>query len=216
MNEITVYLAGDSTVQTYDSTQAPQAGWGLFIGEFFRSPVQFCNHSIGGRSARSFLNEGRFPPILEKIQPDDWLFVQMGHNDANKAKPERYTEPEKDFPHYLKVFLDGARQKKAHPMLITPVARLHCVDGVFQNDFPAYCEAMKRLGRAENVPVVDLMSLWLAKLQQTGEQKAREWYMVSVNGTDMTHFNEKGAREVASVLAQGVRSSGITLAQYVK
>jgi lysophospholipase L1-like esterase len=217
MNQtIRVFLAGDSTVQTYDDPKVPQAGWGQYIGESFQDCVHFCNRSKAARSSKTFVEEGRLAAILREIGPGDWLLVQMGHNDANREKPERYTEPEAEFPRYLKMYLNGAREKKANPLLITPVARLHCENGVFMNDFEEYCSSMKRLGREENVPVVDLMSLSLARLEKLGPEAAREWYMVSVNGTDMTHFSQKGAREVAAVLAEGIRRSGISLAQYLK
>lgn len=213
---IDIYLAGDSTVQAYDGTKTQQAGWGQYIGEHFQNCVRVFNHSKAARSSRTFVEEGRLEAVLREIGPGGWLLVQMGHNDANREKPERYTEPETEFLRYLRMYLDGARQKQAFSLLITPVARLHCENGVFLNDFPEYCAAMKRLGKEENVPVVDLMSLWLRRLEQAGEKAAREWYMVSVNGTDMTHFNQKGAGEVASVLAEGIRNSGASLAKYLK
>lgn len=213
---VRVFLAGDSTVQTYGPEQAPQAGWGRYIGEFFRENVRVVNRSMAGRSAKTFVEEGRLASILNDIGRGDWLLVQMGHNDANRQKPERYTDPETEFPRYLKRYLDGAREKGAFPLLITPIARLHCENGVFLNDFPEYCEAMKRLGRKENVPVVDLMSLWRQKLQRTGPEAVRPWYMVSVNGTDRTHFTEAGAREAAAVLAEGIRRSGISLARMLR
>ena len=213
---IRVFLAGDSTVQTYDSSKAPQAGWGQYIGGHFDGCVRFLNHSMAGRSSRTFVEEGRLEAVLNEIGPEDWLFVQMGHNDANQKKPERYTDPQTEFPRYLKMYLDGARKKGAFPLLITPVARLHYQNGAFQNDFPEYCKAMKKLGEEENVPVVDLMELWIHRLEQAGPEAARAWYMVSANGTDMTHFTEAGAGEVAAVLAQGIRRLNIPISKYAR
>jgi len=37
--KITIYIAGDSTVQTYNASYAPQAGWGQFLGQYFTSNV---------------------------------------------------------------------------------------------------------------------------------------------------------------------------------
>lgn len=57
-NELpTVYIAGDSTVQTYDPYWIPQAGWGQMIPDFFSEEVTFKNHAIGGRSSKSFIVE---------------------------------------------------------------------------------------------------------------------------------------------------------------
>lgn len=210
---VRIFLAGDSTVQTYGPEQAPQAGWGQYIGEFFQPGTEIVNRAMAARSSRTFVKEGRLASILRGIRPGDWLFIQMGHNDASRDKPERYTSPETEFPRYLSLYLDGARDRGAFPLLITPIARLHYENGAFQNDFPAYCAAMKRLGRRRNVPVIDLMGLWLRRLEQAGPETARTWYMAAVNGTDKTHFNEGGAWEAAAVLAEGIRGSGLPIAR---
>nr|WGD78839.1 beta-galactosidase [Bacillus subtilis] len=123
-----IYLAGNSTVQTYgDSTN--QGGWGQFLGSHLPEHIQVINRAIGGRSSKTFVEEGRLQAILDVIEPDDWLFVQMGHNDASKNKPERYTEPYTTYKQYLKQYIAGAREKGAHPLVITPVARFH-----YEND----------------------------------------------------------------------------------
>ena len=54
----TIYLAGDSTVKTYDEEQYI-GGWGQFLDEFLTEDVDVINCANGGRSSRSFINEGR-------------------------------------------------------------------------------------------------------------------------------------------------------------
>ena len=92
----TIYLAGDSTVQTYADAQYI-AGWGQYLGLFLDSEVKVVNAARGGRSSRSFINEDRLfkdtdgtkysfsenggKSIEETIQEGDYLFVQFGHND---------------------------------------------------------------------------------------------------------------------------------------
>ena len=97
----TIYLAGDSTVQSYSDTQYI-AGWGQYLGLFLDSEVKVVNAARGGRSSRSFINEDRLfkntdgkkysfsenggKSIEETIQAGDYLFIQFGHNDdASKA-----------------------------------------------------------------------------------------------------------------------------------
>ncbi|CAM3586837.1 rhamnogalacturonan acetylesterase [Marinicrinis lubricantis] len=220
MNErksIHIYLAGDSTVQTYREDVAPQGGWGQFIDKYFLSEATFHNHAIGGRSSKTFITEGRLDAILEKMEPGDYLWIQMGHNDATKSRPERYTEPFTDYKAYLKQYVSGARGKQAHPLLITPVARLHqAVDGSYINDFPTYCEAIKQVADEEQVPLIDLMSESLAHFSQVGEEEVHSYFMVSVNGTDHTHFTLKGADAIANVLAHAIQATNLELRHYVK
>lgn len=213
---IPIYIAGDSTVQTYSPENAPQAGWGQFISDYFTNEVNFHNHAMGGRSSKTFVEEGRLNTILQQLQPGDWLLIQMGHNDANQAKPERYTEPFTEFQRYLSMYLDGAQEKGAFPLLITPVARLNYKNGDYANDFPEYCESMKQLGARRNVPVIDLMNAALLHYQKIGFNAAREYYMASFNGTDYTHFNEHGARQIAALLAEEIREMNILLSRFVK
>src|SRR5690606_39430934 len=72
----TIYLAGDSTVQTFEEYWKPEAGWGQMIGHFFTDDVRISNHAIGGRSSKTFLTEGRLQNIIEEIRPGDFLLIQ--------------------------------------------------------------------------------------------------------------------------------------------
>ena len=117
----TVYIAGDSTVMTYKAgyNYYPQQGWGGRIAEFFNTKILFANKAIGGRSAKSFVDEGRLAEILKVIKPGDFLFVQFGHNDALPAAtyPLRHTDPQTTYKAYLRQFIDGAKAKgqRRHP-----------------------------------------------------------------------------------------------------
>lgn len=93
----TIYLAGDSTVKTYLDQQYI-GGWGQYLDLFLDDDVTVKNCAQGGRSSRSFINEGRLFDTKENgysytftenegksiescIKADDFLFIQFGHND---------------------------------------------------------------------------------------------------------------------------------------
>lgn len=80
MKKINLYLAGDSLVQNYRDDEFI-AGWGQYLGYFLNEQVAVNNHAKGGRSSRSFMNEGRFKSIYENIKPGDYLFIEFCHND---------------------------------------------------------------------------------------------------------------------------------------
>ncbi len=87
-----IFLAGDSTVKTYPDKQAI-GGWGQYLQQFLNAEsVTVVNKAEGGRSSRSFINEGRlykydhvkttsYTPIESEIENGDYLFIQFGHND---------------------------------------------------------------------------------------------------------------------------------------
>ena len=102
----TIYLAGDSTVKTYEDGQYI-AGWGQYLDLFLDESITVVNAAHGGRSSRSFINEGRLynienanysytfsqnggKSIEDCIKAGDFLFIQFGHND-DASKPSNYS-----------------------------------------------------------------------------------------------------------------------------
>ncbi|HEU4325546.1 MAG TPA: hypothetical protein VFS21_20540 [Roseiflexaceae bacterium] len=75
---------------------------------------------------------------------------------------------------------------------------------------------MKQLATAENVKLIDLMTKSLAYYTSIGYDETRTLFMVSVNGTDYTHFTEKGANQIARLVSEGVREITIPISQYKK
>ncbi|MDP4182708.1 MAG: carbohydrate-binding protein, partial [Bacillota bacterium] len=131
------------------------------------------------------------------------------------SKPERYTEPNTEYKQYLRQYIDGARSKGAIPVLITPVARLNYTNGVFKNDFPAYCTAMKEVAVEKNVGCIDLMTKSINYYTSIGYNQVYPFYMVSSNGTDYTHFTDKGATQIARLVSEGVKGLNLAISKYV-
>src|SRR5690625_5211175 len=181
--KIHVYLAGDSTVQTYHDDQE-QAGWGQFIQQYVTDRVQVHNHAIGGRSSKTFIKEGRLNEIIADITKGDYLLIQMGHNDSTKIRPERYTEPYEDYQDYLRQYIDQARSKQAIPILITPVGRLHYVNGEFLAVFGDYRNAMKELYVEKEVPIFDLIETCIRYFITHGYDQTDNVLMISINCKD--------------------------------
>ncbi len=206
-----VYLTGDSTVQTYGAAQAPQQGWGQRIAEFFTDDVVIVNKAIGGRSSKSYIDEGRLDEVLGLIQPGDYLFAQWGINDRYRSDPTRFTDPSTTFKQYLRMYVDGAHDKNAIPVLVTPTPRLDFVNGVFMNDFPEYCAAIKEVGAETDTVVIDLQTAGLAYYTSIGLPEVQ----ASIS-LDVLHFKEEGARQMARLVAEGVSDSVLPIGSFVK
>ncbi|WP_227871854.1 rhamnogalacturonan acetylesterase [Paenibacillus bovis] len=219
----TIYLAGDSTVQTYREAQRPQAGWGQMIGQYLDDSIAVSNQAIGGRSSRSFIEQGRLDTIISQIQPGDYLMIQFGHNDADR-KPERYT-PVQDYHNYLKVYIHGARSKGATPILVTPVSRRdYNASGQFNVSFPEYVAAMKQVAAETQTPLLDLSARSVAYYNSVGIEGTTSiflhvqpgLYPYFPNGVvDNTHFQEYGAMQIAGLVAEGIRDLGLPLSEHV-
>lgn len=213
---ITLYLAGDSTVMTYANTasERDQAGWGQMLGTHLAADVTVDNRAIGGRTARRFIDEGRLDEIFAELLPDDYLLVQFGTNDGNRTATYQlgdetipyFLDPATDFKSYLQQYIDGARERGATPVLVTPPPRnsAYCTGG---NGTGGHAQAMRELGRAQGVPVVDLNALSVAHLMAICPAPTPEdFFLLRADGSvDGTHFQENGARVLASLVASGLR-----------
>lgn len=79
---ITVFMIGDSTMANKSLEGGNQErGWGHVLGGFFTEDVRVENHAVNGRSSKSFIDEGRWKTVVNKIRPGDYVFIQFGHND---------------------------------------------------------------------------------------------------------------------------------------
>ena len=201
-----VFLVGDSTVAEYGPERAPQAGWGQMLQSYLDPQAwQAHNHAKGGRSARSFIAEGRLDAVAAKLQRGDVLMIQFGHNDAKFEDPTRYDDPDTDYPAFLLRYVALAREKGATPVLITPPARLLYDFGSLLDTHGLYTRAMQRLAAREQVALIDLNASSSAWIRALGEQAARPYFLfVPEQGkADGTHFSVAGATAMACLVVRG-------------
>ncbi|WYZ43223.1 hypothetical protein EsH8_VI_000922 [Colletotrichum jinshuiense] len=78
----TVYLCGDSTMARSSDTQMD--GWGQYVSKYLT--VNVVNRAIGGRSSRSFWNEGRFQNVANEVKAGDIVVIEFGHNDVGSPR----------------------------------------------------------------------------------------------------------------------------------
>ncbi|MDO5516361.1 MAG: rhamnogalacturonan acetylesterase [Clostridium sp.] len=213
-----IFWAGDSTVATNKIDTYPQTGMGQVLYLYLKDEVEVCNYAKNGRSSKSFINEGLLDEINKHIQSDDFLFIEFGHNDE-KDDEERSTEPFSSYKEYLMKYVNSAREKGAHPVLITSLYRRwfdndgHIKDRVHL-DYP---DAMIELGEKENIPVIDLCAMSKKLLENTGDNGSRDWYMNISEGEyenyrngqeDNTHLKYHGAVIMAGLVAKGLKKLG--------
>ncbi|HYG07496.1 MAG TPA: GDSL-type esterase/lipase family protein [Stenotrophomonas sp.] len=200
-----ILIAGDSTAAEYGVERAPQAGWGQELQSWF-DPAQWevRNHAKGGRSARSFIEEGRLQAIDKELRRGDVLLIQFGHNDAKFEDPSRYDDPQQAYPQYLARYVDLAKQRGATPILLTPVARLVYDFGSLLDTHGLYTQAVKQLAAQRQVALIDLNASSSDWIRALGEQAAKPYFMfVPEQGkADGTHFSRAGASAVACLVVR--------------
>nr|WP_223829385.1 rhamnogalacturonan acetylesterase [Paenibacillus arenilitoris] len=213
----TIYLAGDSTVT--DQETFPYAGWGQMLPLYLKADAAVDNRAKSGRSSRSFMNEGRLAAILEQIKPNDYLWIQFGHNDQ-KPDAERATEPFGSYKEMLAVYVEEARARGAIPVLITPVHRRKFdAEGRIVDTHGDYLLGMKQLAAELDVPLIDLAAKSKAMYERLGDEPSKALFMWAYPGEfihfpegaqDDTHFQELGAIQIARLVAEGVRELALS------
>ena len=159
-----------------DSTMAPHSGWGgAFCAQHVKSSVACLNTGRGGRSTRSYRQEGGWDIILAEAgvpgYRETYVLIQFGHNDQS-TKPERRTDETTEFPANLRRFVEEVRAKGAIPVLVTPLTRREFKDGKIKNSLASWSDQVRGVAKALDVPLVDLNALSAAQVQEMGAEMA--------------------------------------------
>jgi lysophospholipase L1-like esterase len=137
-----LFLVGDSITKT-GKPPGDTGPWGMgyeIAPMFDAAKIHVYNEGAGGRSSRSYIDEGLWAKILERMQPGDFVLIMFGHNDsANSANyPDRTTiggdgeetiqtgvgDQKKNihsYGWYLRQYVKDAKAKGATVILCSPV-----------------------------------------------------------------------------------------------
>ena len=227
---VTLYAIGDSTMapntKCDEDPGDPGRGWAEPLQQFF-DPAQLVvrNCAVSGRSTKSFIDEGRWQKVLDRIAPGDLLLIQFGHNDK-KSDPKRYTDPETTFKENLRRFVNEARGKGATPILATSIVRRQFnKDGTLRDSHGRYVPAAAEVAAELNVPLVDMNRLTGELVLKYGPEESKKLYLyVEPNvaerfpdgNADDTHLCIRGAEEFAALFAEACAAAGNPLGRYVK
>lgn len=218
----TVFLCGNSTV--VDQDNEPWASWGQMIPYFFDTNVCIANYAESGESANTFIAAGRLKKALSQMKKGDYLFMEFGHNDQKQKGPGKGAYY--SFMTSLKTFIDEARLRGAHPVLVTPTQRRSFdPDGHIRDTHEDYPEAMRWLAEKENVPLIDLNDMTRTLYEAMGVEPSKRAFVHYPAGSypgqtqdfaDNTHFNPYGAYEIARCIVEGLKTQVPDLARHLK
>jgi len=222
---VTIYLAGDSTMAAKLPTKRPETGWGEMLQQFFNiENVVVDNRAQNGRSTRSFIEEKRWQGIIDNLKQGDYVFIQFGHNDGSKTKTDRYTPPA-DYRANLVRFVKEVRDKKAVPVLLTPVVRRRFdSNGVFYDTHGEYPDLVRSVATEYKVPLIDMHRKSEELIKQYGVEESRKLFLQLKPEADAnypqgiednTHFNSRGAEVMAGLVVDGIRETKLELARYL-
>jgi len=213
MSGADLYLIGDSTMAQYRPTSAPQAGWGMFVAATGGGKV--FNFAVGGKSTKSYRDSGAWAKVMKKVKPGDVMLIQFGANDANKNRPQNFTEPEKEFRSNLERYVKELQAAKVRVILASPVSPLRFNKQKQPYSYLApYAKVTGEVAAANNVPYIDMTAFGIAENGKAGVDNARKYYMYLAPGEhknwpkgrkDAVHLNETGAKLYADFFISEVK-----------
>ncbi len=245
-NVVTVFMIGDSTMANKSlDGENQERGWGHVLGGFFSENIRVENHAVNGRSSKSFIDEGRWQKVLDRIRPGDYVLIQFGHNDE-KADEKRHTDPGTTFDANLRKFVTETRSKGGIPVLFNSIVRRNfgenanaiAADDVRSEKSTAveegdklvdthgkYLDSPRNVAREMKVCFIDLNDATRQLVESYGVEGSKKLFMWIPEGVspacpkgrqDNTHLNVFGARRVASLAADSLASHFPELAKEVR
>ncbi|RPB06121.1 rhamnogalacturonan acetylesterase [Choiromyces venosus 120613-1] len=209
--DITVFLCSDSTAASYNPQTINIQGFGYYLQPFFKGT--FVNRARGGRSTRSFINEGLWTQLLDLTSPGDYVVIEMGHNDngtpgtGGDVGKDRAVIPGvgeetmvvknatgadevvRTFGSYLRQMVADLRAVGAVPVLSGMVPVMTWPDGAtLQKTWP-FTEYSRNVSKTENVLFLDHTAYSVARFQELGYKEANTFFP-----NDNTHTNAVGAK----------------------
>ncbi len=194
----TIFMIGDSTMANKDISNGKQErGWGMALQCYFDPDyVHIDNHAVNGRSTLSFINEGRWQKVLDKMKPGDYVVIQFGHNDE-KAPADRHTDPGSTFDYNLAKFVRETREHGGTPILMNCVVRRNFFMAAPENDddeklrTQTFKDGVKMV---EGDTLVDTHGLYAVAPRDV----ARRMNCLFVDANQLTHDLEQGLGTEAS------------------
>lgn len=228
-----LFTIGDSTVKNEDRDDDSMWGWGSVIDELFDTTrITVENHAMAGRSARTFLDEGRWDKVYDALQPGDYVIMQFGHNDGGdintgKARGELHGSGDESkvfrmaakgrnqvvytYGWYIRKFIMDALEKGAIPVVLSHTPRNKWHDGLVESNASSFGLWAREAADRAGAFFIDLNAISGAKFQELGPDGSAPYFK-----NDHTHSSLKGARLNAESIAEGLRSTDCSLKNFLK
>ncbi|KQR69579.1 rhamnogalacturonan acetylesterase [Pedobacter sp. Leaf176] len=219
----TVYIIGDSTAANKLPKAYPETGWGMELQSFFKADVVVDNRALNARSTKSFKTENQWQPILDKLAPGDYVFIEFGHNDEKIDKPGTGTSLA-EFKNNLVNYVNETRSKKAIPVLLTPISRRSFKNGILVDTHGHYPDVTRKVADSLNVPLIDMLIKTENLLTNLGDLPSIKLFNYVDSGhvnypigkKDDTHLSPYGAKKIAGLVVEGVKERNLGLAKKLR
>lgn len=220
----TLWLVGDSTVRNGHGDGAQgQWGWGEPLVTFFNpAKINVVNRAIGGRSSRSYINDGQWALTLGMIRAGDTVLFQWGHNDGgDPADPARARaslpgvgaetreidnpvtkkhEVVHTFGFYLREYVEQTKAAGATPVICSLIPRKGFTAGKANRNRKDYAGWAEEVAAAEHIGFIDLNEMIAAQYDVLGPERVEPLF-----ADPHTHTSLAGAEINAATVVRGLK-----------
>ena len=237
LKKITLYAVGDSTCAQYGENSFPQAGWGTYIGDYFKTDyVQVVNCGHGGATTGTFLdgsNGNWNDEVYSKLKPGDYVLISLGINDSSRITVNEYGQN-------LQKMIDMAHEKGAEVIISTPIRAagplnvplrmeeiLRTAKKTAQDNGLAFLDIYSRAERENGVQGLrekyGLDNKTLSAPEEDGgfglseaEISSHANDLVKSGKNDYTHINVRGANYYSRLMTLELLESNSELRRYIR
>lgn len=214
-----VFLIGDSTVANGKDSII---GWGRELCAFMdTSRIEVINKARGGRSSRTYLYEGLWKEVLDKMEAGDFLLIQFGHNDGGNIDKAKYRgslkgigdetqeitrndsiqETVHTYGWYMSTYINQAKEKGVTAIVLSMIPRNEWPEGKVERNDNTYAGWAKEVAQNNEALFIDLNNVIAEKYEEMGAKKVKEFFP-----GDHTHTNAAGAKFNAQTVAEQINN----------
>lgn len=217
-----VYLIGDSTMAN-NGNNPNAVGWGVAFPSYCDTTrIEIINKARGGRSSRTFTNEGLWNAVKKELKSGDFVLIQFGHNDAGAIDKEKFrgslkgngnetqqvvrdsiTETVHTFGWYMDQFIKETKEKGATPIVLSQTPRNEWPNDKVERRAETYSLWSKESAMKEGALYIDLNDIIATKYEQLGKEKVKTFFP-----KDHTHTGIDGAIFNAETVAESLKKIG--------
>jgi lysophospholipase L1-like esterase len=204
----------------------PETGWGQVFPLYFKQGIKIDNHATNGRSTKSFIDEGRWEVVLNKVKSGDYVIIEFGHNDSKKEDPKKFADANTDYRFNLIKYVDETRARGGIPILATPIVRRRFdKEGNFYDVHGDYPKVVREVAVEKNVFLLDLHKSSEELLKKYGEERSKKLFLHIQPGEyeslpeglkDDTHLSPYGAFRICDLAILEIKEKINQLKPFIK
>ncbi|KAF9486314.1 SGNH hydrolase [Pholiota conissans] len=204
-------------------------GWGQYIGQYLSIPV--VNMAIGGRSARSYSDEGRFTTIINTVKAGDFVVIEFGHNDGTSGTVDNGRQDAvgsdtsttatvttssgttlviHTFNYYIDNAVNSLKAKGAIPIVSSQTPDNIWANATTMSGPSRFVGYAQIASTQTSVTYVDHFDYVATQYQSIGQATVNTYYPM-----DHTHTSATGANVVAQAFVRGLACGGSALSQKI-